>query len=168
MASHMASNAKPEATACRKKSIDTDCKLLQYEINTNLPRSLPMPVLANPRHEAFAQARAKGALLDDAYEDAGFAPGNGHASRLAKTEAVAERIAELKALESDMADAAPHGVIAALLALARDKEVAPAAAKEARLALMEASRLRGQMQVARTNERIYHLRSEIQYKQLLA
>jgi hypothetical protein len=127
-----------------------------------------MPVLNNARHEAFAQARAKGVLLDDAYEDAGFAPGNGHASRLAKTEAVAERIAELKALETDMADAAPYGVIAALLALARDKEVAPAASKEARLALMEASRLRGQMEAARIHERIYRLRDESQQKQLPA
>jgi phage terminase small subunit len=41
-----------------------------------------MPVLDNPRHEAFAQARAKGARLEQAYEEAGFAPGNGHASRL--------------------------------------------------------------------------------------
>ena len=40
-----------------------------------------MPQLENLRHEAFAQARAKGARLDDAYEDAGFAPSNGHASR---------------------------------------------------------------------------------------
>jgi hypothetical protein len=42
-----------------------------------------MPTLRNPRREAFAQARAGGALLDDAYEAAGFAPGNRHASRLA-------------------------------------------------------------------------------------
>ena len=39
-----------------------------------------MPTLRNPRQEAFAQARAGGALLDDAYEAAGFAPGNRHAA----------------------------------------------------------------------------------------
>ena len=44
-----------------------------------------MPILQNPRHEAFAQSRSRGALLDEAYEHAGFIPGHGHASRLAAT-----------------------------------------------------------------------------------
>ena len=69
-----------------------------------------MPLLKNPRHEAFAHARAKGALLDDAYEDAGFAPGNGHASRLAQRPEVAGRIAELRALQSDLGEANPPAV----------------------------------------------------------
>ena len=117
-----------------------------------------MPALTNPRHEAFARARARGALLDAAYEDAGFAPDNGHASRLARTEAIAARIAELKEQEFDISDSSPHRVIAALLALARDKEFAPAAAKEARLALVEASRLRALMEDARIYERNWHLK----------
>ena len=32
-----------------------------------------MPQLKNPRHEAFAQARAAGARLCEAYVEAGFA-----------------------------------------------------------------------------------------------
>jgi len=38
----------------------------------------------SPKHEAFAQAPAKGARLEDAYEDAGFTPGNYNAIRLAE------------------------------------------------------------------------------------
>jgi phage terminase small subunit len=56
-----------------------------------------MPALRDPRHEAFAQARAKGALLIDAYESAGFVRHRGHPSRLALKLDVAHRIAELRA-----------------------------------------------------------------------
>ncbi|MGI9170060.1 MAG: hypothetical protein ACR2FH_07800, partial [Caulobacteraceae bacterium] len=56
-----------------------------------------MPVLDNPGHEAFALARAKGARLEDAYECAGFAPGNRHAARMAALPEVAERTVELRA-----------------------------------------------------------------------
>ena len=48
-----------------------------------------MPALRDPRHEAFAQARAKGALLIDAYESAGFVRHRGHPSRLALKREVA-------------------------------------------------------------------------------
>jgi hypothetical protein len=79
------------------------------------PRPVPIPVLENPRHGAFAQARARGAVLNDAYEDAGFAPDRSHASRLAGREDVAERIAELKAEQAGLDGASPHKAIAALL-----------------------------------------------------
>jgi hypothetical protein len=59
-----------------------------------------MPTLENPRYENFAQARAKGALLNDAYESAGFVPHRGHPSRLAYRAEVAERIAELRAAQT--------------------------------------------------------------------
>lgn len=49
-----------------------------------------MPILQNRRHEAFAQARAKGALLKAAFEDAGFAPDASHASRLGREPGVAD------------------------------------------------------------------------------
>ncbi|MDQ2762008.1 MAG: hypothetical protein M3Y22_00420 [Pseudomonadota bacterium] len=102
-----------------------------------------MPVLPDLRHEAFAQARAKGALLEDAYEDAGFAPGHGHASRLAGQRPVAERIAELRAERSDLIEANPQAVVAALLRIAKSSEAltSPAGIKEARLTLLEAPRL---------------------------
>ena len=81
-----------------------------------------MPLLENPRHEAFAQARAKGARLEDAYEDAGFTPGNRHASRLAERREVIDRIAELRALQADLCDANLQGVVASLLRVAKASE----------------------------------------------
>jgi hypothetical protein len=58
-----------------------------------------VPTLANPRYEAFAQPRAKGAFLDDAYERAGFVLHNGHPRRLACRAEVADRIAEIRDLQ---------------------------------------------------------------------
>ena len=114
-----------------------------------------MPLLSNVRHEAFAEARARGAVLDDAYEDAGFAPGNGHASRLVLQPAIAERIAELRALQTEAADANPQTVIAALLRIAKASEAlaTPAGVKEARLTLLEASRMNRELAYKRYNER---------------
>jgi hypothetical protein len=54
-----------------------------------------MPTLTDPRAEAFAQSRARGANLEDAYELAGFAGAQGHASRFAQRPKVAARIREL-------------------------------------------------------------------------
>ena len=81
-----------------------------------------MPVLDNPRYERFAQARAKGARLDDAYEDAGFVLGKGHSSRLARRPEVAERIAELRAQRNVAEDVSPQKVIATLLHMAKAGE----------------------------------------------
>ena len=119
-----------------------------------------MPLLANARHEAFAQARAKGALLDDAYEDAGFAPGRGHACRLAHTPEVAERIAELRADQARLADAGAQAVILSLLRIAKFSEDlgTPAGAKEARLTLLEAQRLTGELAFSRSYERATEFR----------
>jgi len=102
-----------------------------------------MPLLENPRHEAFARSRAQGAYLDDAYEDAGFAPGNGHASRLAKREEVAERIAELRAEQPDIVGAGRRGAIITLLRLVEAglSQGTPGGVKEARETLLEARRL---------------------------
>ena len=54
-----------------------------------------MPTLTDPRAEAFAHARARGANLEDAYELAGFAGGQGHASRFSQRPKVAARVREL-------------------------------------------------------------------------
>jgi hypothetical protein len=114
-----------------------------------------MPILKNPRHEAFAQARAKGAVLEDAFEDAGFAPDRGHASRLAARDEVAERIAELKAEQAEIDGASTRSVIAALLRLAEggQKLESPAALKEVRLALLDAQRLVHELAVHRQIDR---------------
>ncbi len=115
-----------------------------------------MPVLENPRHEAFAQARAKGVRLEQAYEDAGFAPGNGHAGRLSVRLDIAERIAELRAMQTDLEGASAQAVIAALLRVAKlsDAAASPAALKEIRLTLLEVDRLRALAEEGRRTDRI--------------
>ena len=85
-----------------------------------------MPTLRNPRYEAFAQARAKGALLIDAYESAGFVRHRGHPSRLAWKPEVAERIAELRALQTDMQDVSLLGLLASLRKIIKARERPPA------------------------------------------
>ena len=124
-----------------------------------------MPILQNPRHEAFAQARAKGAFLDDAYEDAGFAPGNGHASRLALTPNIAERIGELRALNAQLDEANPQAMIAALLALAEAGEALAdvPGVIEARLAILDAWRLRADWSAERDRDREEVLKTTKKY-----
>lgn len=56
-----------------------------------------MPVLDNPKHELFAQALARGVAQYLAYEQAGYAPDAGHASRLAAQGKIEERVKELQA-----------------------------------------------------------------------
>ena len=110
-----------------------------------------MPILEHSRHEAFAQARARGVRQLDAYEDAGFASDRSHASRLARDEAVALRIAELRAERAAEADLNPRAMLATLIRIAKACEElgTPAALKEARLTVVEARRIG----VEFTNER---------------
>lgn len=54
-----------------------------------------MQPLANPRHEAFAQALAKGTTADAAYVEAGFKPNRGNAIRLKANECIRLRVAAL-------------------------------------------------------------------------
>ena len=114
-----------------------------------------MPLLDNPRYEAFAKTRAKGARLDDAYEDAGFAPGKGHASRLAARPEVAERIAELRAAGADrnMINAADIATSLMRLAKAAEALATPAGFKEARELMLVAQRLHGEIAERRRVER---------------
>ncbi|MGI9170068.1 MAG: hypothetical protein ACR2FH_07840, partial [Caulobacteraceae bacterium] len=92
--------------------------------------------------------------LEDAYECAGFAPGNRHAARMAALPEVAERTVELRA-EFDIESANDQAVIAALLRLAQSSEAlaTPAGIKEARLTLLEARNLRSTLARDRNLER---------------
>ncbi len=119
------------------------------------PRTYPIPILQNPQHEAFAAARAKGASLQDAFEDAGFPQDRAHACRLAKRDDVAARIAELRLARETADEAEPQIIIDALIRMARDSEAleTPAGVKEARLNLLEANRLRTEMTACRNTER---------------
>jgi phage terminase small subunit len=64
-----------------------------------------MPVLANPRHERFAQALHDGKTADEAYIIAGFQKNRHNASRLKTNETIRKRVDEL--LEEK---AALHGI----------------------------------------------------------
>ena len=69
-----------------------------------------MAILKNPKHEAFAQARARGLSIDRAYEEAGYKPNRGNAARMNTNEGVTARIAELQAETR-----AEHGVTVATI-----------------------------------------------------
>jgi len=114
-----------------------------------------MPKLQNPRHEAFAAALAEGASQDEAYADAGFTPDNGHASRLAGLPGVAERVAELRALQPDLSGATPEAVIVALLKMAENLQDArsPAEVRERRLTLLAIGRLQAELAASRAGGR---------------
>lgn len=63
-----------------------------------------MPVLPNPRHETFAQERAKGKSIDEAYQAAGFRPHRGNAHRLSTNESVKRRVTEIVGRTSEKAE----------------------------------------------------------------
>ena len=55
-----------------------------------------MAVLANPKHERFAQELAKGKTQIEAYENAGYQPNPSAASRLADDVKICERVAAIQ------------------------------------------------------------------------
>ena len=63
-----------------------------------------MPILSNPKHEAFAQARATGKSADEAYAAAGFKPHRGNAHRLSTNESVKRRVSEIVGRTSEKAE----------------------------------------------------------------
>lgn len=54
-----------------------------------------MPVLANPKHERFAQELAKGKAADEAYVAAGYRSNSGNAATLKGKQSISKRLAEL-------------------------------------------------------------------------
>ena len=115
-----------------------------------------MPQLRNIRQEAFANYRARGCSLEEAYEMAGFVRDSGHACRLARRPRVAARIVEVRA---ELGNAAPRAnleqTIAGLLALVDrgDFYNTPQHLAEARVTLLEAHRLHDVWTQFRAKER---------------
>jgi hypothetical protein len=73
-----------------------------------------MPVLANARHERFAQELVKGTSQGKAYALAGFKPSDQHASRLASSGKVRARVAELQeAVQARVVDQQANGELQA-------------------------------------------------------
>jgi len=85
-----------------------------------------MPALENPKHERFAQAIAKGKSQAEAYESAGYAPSEPHASRLASNGKVQARVAELQDIGSLRAEV----TIASLIQEAAEIQAAAKADKQ--------------------------------------
>ena len=63
-----------------------------------------MPVLKNARHEAFAQALAKGMTATDAYSAAGYKGDRTAASRLSTNVNVSQRVGEIKGRIAEKAE----------------------------------------------------------------
>lgn len=74
-----------------------------------------MPVLTNPRWEAFAAGLAKGKTGDQAYQDAGYAPNRGNAARLKANESILARMAELREMVVEKATVDRAWVLARLV-----------------------------------------------------
>jgi hypothetical protein len=55
-----------------------------------------MPMLANQRHELFAQGLSKGLNASEAYVEAGYVAHTGNAAMLRANQSISERVAELK------------------------------------------------------------------------
>ena len=82
-----------------------------------------MPILGNPRHEAFARELAKGKSATEAYEIAGFKPDRKNAHRLTTNDGVLTRVAELQSRAACRAVVTVENLIA-------EAEAARAAAME--------------------------------------
>lgn len=104
-----------------------------------------MPVLANAKHEFFAQALAKGKNQDEAYEFAGYKPSRHHASRLATKGNVTARVAELLERSAARTEISIASITESLLRLAVKGEnmEEPAGLSVARASLMDAAKLNG-------------------------
>jgi phage terminase small subunit len=70
-----------------------------------------MPILSNPRHEKFAQGLAQGKPAIIAYEQAGYKPDRGAASRLSAKVSIQARVAELQGKSAERAIVTLEGLI---------------------------------------------------------
>jgi hypothetical protein len=110
-----------------------------------------MPALKDPGHEAFAQAVARGATRQAAHVQAGYEEDSRKATQLGARPTIKARVAEIEA-ELKRADPArlTDTILALLeLAAAANKLESAAGIKEARLARLDALRLRELLDKAR-------------------
>lgn len=69
-----------------------------------------MPILSNPRHEAFAQRLAGGMAINAAYCAAGYTGNTGNASRLHGKPEIIERVRQLKNVAQNIRNRSSLGV----------------------------------------------------------
>src|SRR5205823_15007103 len=84
-----------------------------------------------------------------------FVRHRGHPSRLALKDEVAERIAELRALQTENEDVSPLGLLASLRRIIKAGEASdnPTLVNAARLAILDASRLQAELAQRQAYER---------------
>lgn len=101
--------------------------------------------LDNARHERFAQERAKGKTVDEAYVLAGFKANRGNAARLNANESVQGRIREIQDKASTRTEITVASITERLLAIATKGESGTDAPmlSVARASLMDAAKLNG-------------------------
>jgi hypothetical protein len=104
-----------------------------------------MPVLQNAKHEAFAQALAKGKSATEAYTAAGYKGDRTAASRLSTNVNVQARVIELQGRAAERTVITVSSITDRLLKIAEKGEVASDAPllSVARAALMDAAKLNG-------------------------
>jgi hypothetical protein len=73
-----------------------------------------MPVLANQRHELYAQELARGKSATEAYALAGFRPNRANAARLKANEHITARVLELQAAGAASAEISVASLLAEL------------------------------------------------------
>jgi hypothetical protein len=104
-----------------------------------------VPALDNPKHERFAQQLAKGKSQAEAYQEAGYAPSEPHASRLASNGKVAARVAEIQERAATRVEVSVASITASLLRIAKKGEDLAEASglSVARAAQMDVAKLNG-------------------------
>ena len=101
-----------------------------------------MPELENPGWEAFAQARARGVAVTQAWQAAGHKRSRGDRRRIGRTPQVNRRLAELHLQREALRKAHMEETIEALVAMAEGADLKTGVGlKEARAARLEAHRL---------------------------
>ena len=101
-----------------------------------------MPELENPGWEAFAQARARGVAVTQAWQAAGVKRSRGARRRIERSPQINRRLAELLLQREALRKAQMEETIEALVAMAEGADLKTGVGiKEARAARLEAHRL---------------------------
>jgi 23S rRNA G2069 N7-methylase RlmK/C1962 C5-methylase RlmI len=104
-----------------------------------------MPTLDNPKHERFAQCLAKGMTQEEAYQEAGYKPDRGAASRLSANVNVQGRVAEILERAATRAEVTVADLTDRLMVVAKKAEDLGEASglSVARAAFMDVAKLNG-------------------------
>lgn len=104
-----------------------------------------MAVLDNPKHERFAQGLARGMTQEEAYQEAGYKPDRGAASRLSANVSIQGRVAEILDRAAIRAEISVADLTERLMKVADKAELLAEASglSVARAAFMDVAKLNG-------------------------